>query len=69
MFSSAAGRYVVLCLLGSAGRPEVQAALGTLAAYRAMFDDARAAFFGVTVDPADEREGRLRPSVPGIRFI
>ncbi len=69
VFSSVAGRYVVLCFLGSAARPEAQAALRAVAEHRALFDDARVALFGVSLDPEDRRQGRLRDAVPGIRHF
>ena len=34
-----------------------------------MFDDQRAAFFGVTVDPSDETEHRVAQHLPGIRWF
>jgi peroxiredoxin len=69
VFSSVAGRYVVLCFLGSAARPEVQAALRAVAEHRALFDDRRAALFGVSLDPEDRSQGRLQQSLPGIRHF
>lgn len=69
VFSSAAGRYVVLCFLGSAARPEAQAALRAVAAHRTLFDDRRVALFGVSLDPEDQRQNRLQQSLPGIRFF
>jgi predicted 2-oxoglutarate/Fe(II)-dependent dioxygenase YbiX/peroxiredoxin len=66
---SVAGRYVLLGFIGSAARAESQAALGAIAARRALFDDATACFFGISVDEADLREGRLQQSLPGIRFL
>ena len=68
-FHSVAGRYVVLAFLGSAARPEAQAALSAIAARRALFDDETACFFGISVDPADRDQGRVQPSLPGIRFL
>ena len=68
-FDLAAGRYVVLCFFGSAADPAAQAALGAIARSRAEFDDERACFFGITLDPADESSGRLRDTLPGIRFF
>jgi peroxiredoxin/predicted 2-oxoglutarate/Fe(II)-dependent dioxygenase YbiX len=68
-FDTAAGRYIVLCFLGSAGDPSAVAALQAVAANRKQFDDQRACFFGVTVDAADRETGRLRESLPGIRFF
>ncbi|MFN4283012.1 MAG: 2OG-Fe(II) oxygenase family protein [Alphaproteobacteria bacterium] len=69
VFHTAAGRYILLGLLGAARRPEVAAALRRVAARRALFDDRQVSFFGVSVDPSDEAEGRLRPSLPGVRFF
>lgn len=68
-FHSVAGRYVLLGFLGSATRPETAAALAALQARRALFDDETACFFGVSVDAADQAEGRLVPDLPGIRFL
>ncbi|GGG47828.1 hypothetical protein GCM10010964_39010 [Caldovatus sediminis] len=69
VFSSVAGRYVVLCFLASAGRPEARPALAAIAAHRALFDDRRIALFCVTLDPEDRRQGRLVQSLPGIRHF
>src|SRR5262245_15753227 len=53
-FDTAAGRYLVLCFFGTAadaaGRGAVEAALAS----RGAFDDRRASFFGVSIDPRDE---------------
>ena len=68
-FDTAAGRYIVLCFFGSAADPCGRAALDAVFANRGHFDDARACFFGVSLDPADEREGRVRDSMPGLRFF
>ena len=64
-----AGRYIVLCLYGSAAHPGARRALETVIRRRVLFDDARASFFGVSVDPADESEGRVRDTLPGLRFV
>jgi peroxiredoxin/predicted 2-oxoglutarate/Fe(II)-dependent dioxygenase YbiX len=68
-FHSVAGRYVLLAFLGSAARPEGQAALAAIAAHRALFDDEKACVFGISLDPADRAEARLRADLPGIRFL
>ncbi len=68
-FHSVAGRYVLMAFIGSAARPEAQAALAAIAGRRALFDDENACFFGISVDPADRDQGRVRPSMPGIRFL
>lgn len=66
---SVAGRYILMAFLGSATRPEAQGAFAAIAANRALFDDDRACFFGLSADAADLDQRRLRPSLPGIRFL
>lgn len=68
-FHSVAGRYVLVAFIGSAARPEAQAALAAIAARRDLFDDDNACVFGISVDPADRDQKRLQPSLPGIRFL
>ena len=60
-FHRAAGRYVVLCFLASAGDKQGAAAMDAAYARRDLFDDVRASFFGVTMDRRDDNEARLRP--------
>jgi predicted 2-oxoglutarate/Fe(II)-dependent dioxygenase YbiX len=69
VFDTAAGRHILLLLLGSAGRAEAQPALRLLAARRALLDDERACFFGVSIDPEDAPRGRIRQLLPGIRWF
>ncbi|MGU3540500.1 2OG-Fe(II) oxygenase [Methylobacterium sp. A54F] len=64
-----AGRYIVLCFHGSAADPAGRAALHAVLAHRDRFDDVRASVFAVSVDPADESEGRVRDLMPGVRFV
>lgn len=68
-FDTVAGRVVLLLFFGSAGQPECATALAQVAANRGLFDDENAAFFGITADPADEAQARIRPTLPGIRFF
>jgi peroxiredoxin len=68
-FDTAAGRYVVLCFYASAGDAVGRAAIESVLAHRTQFDDERCCFFGVSLDPRDEAEGRVRESLPGIRFF
>jgi predicted 2-oxoglutarate/Fe(II)-dependent dioxygenase YbiX/peroxiredoxin len=68
-FHTIGGRYVVLCFFASAADPQGSAALEAVQANRQCFDDTRACFFGVSLDPADEAEGRVRDSLPGLRFF
>ncbi len=69
VFDVAAGRYLVLCLFGSAGDPAGRAAIRAALSRPEVFNDTHASFFGVSFDPADETEGRLKERYPGYRFI
>jgi peroxiredoxin len=64
-----AGRYLVLCFYGSAAEPAGHGAIEAMRRHRGRFDDQRASFFGVSVDPADEAEARVADALPGIRFL
>jgi len=68
-FATAAGRYLVLCFFGSAGKPETRAPLESLLARAALFDDKKCSFFGVSCDPKDESEQRVAGRIPGIRYF
>ena len=69
VFSSAAGRYLVLCLLGSGADPHAAAAIAAVRARGDLFDDAHASFFGVSADPADEAQRRVEDHYPGYRYV
>ncbi|MEZ0260620.1 MAG: 2OG-Fe(II) oxygenase [Alphaproteobacteria bacterium] len=67
-FDTAGGRYIVLCFFGSSRNPMAQSLFKDLLnKQRGMFDDAKISFFGVSVDTGDE--GKLKESIPGIRFF
>lgn len=67
-FNTVAGRYVVLCLFGSAGVERSRKILNHIyEKHKDFFNDDRACFFGVSVDPADEKEGRVKQRIPGFR--
>ena len=69
-FSSAGGRYLVLCFHGSLAVERSRRIVDLIVSrHRAQFDDYFAAFFGVSVDPADESQGRARSSLPGVRYF
>ncbi|MDQ0469188.1 2OG-Fe(II) oxygenase [Labrys wisconsinensis] len=68
-FDTTAGRYIVLCFFASSGDARGRAALQAMQAHRNLFDDVFACFFGVTIDPRDESEERVRQSLPGIRHL
>lgn len=69
VFDTAAGRYLVLCFLGSASDDHAQAALRAVAERPGFFDDQTACFFAVSVDPGDESGDRLGNRIPGYRVF
>jgi predicted 2-oxoglutarate/Fe(II)-dependent dioxygenase YbiX/peroxiredoxin len=70
VFDTVAGRYIVLCFFGSVRDQQGHAALAfATTMQRALFDDTRVSFFGVSVDPEDESSERVRESIPGIRHF
>ncbi len=66
-FDTVAGRLVVLCFFGSAEDAVGRAILEQVQQKRGTFDDTRACFFGVSVDPRDEHSGRVRQSMPAMK--
>jgi peroxiredoxin/predicted 2-oxoglutarate/Fe(II)-dependent dioxygenase YbiX len=68
-FNTAAGRYIVLCFLGTVGDDAGQAAMRAFAAHQRMFDDNKLSLFGVVIDPEDQAQNRIQERVPGIRFF
>lgn len=68
-FDTTAGRYIVLCFYVTAGDTPGRAAIQSVLANRRYFDDVRFSFFGVSLDPRDEADGRVHESMPGIRFF
>lgn len=68
-FGSVAGRYVVLCFFESAADGASRRVLDAFLARRDVFDGRDFAFFGVSVDPDDERLGRVADVAPGMRFF
>jgi peroxiredoxin len=69
VFDTVAGRFILLLFMGSAQSEESKQALAAVERNRALFDDVRACFFGVTTDPEDETAGRVAQQLPGIRFF
>lgn len=69
VFSSAAGRYVVLGFFASGQTAEGGAALTFIQKNAGRFDDRKFSFFGVTVDPRDEANPLAAERIPGIRFF
>jgi len=68
-FDTAAGRWVVMLLMGSAAHAGTAEALRLLEENRDLFDDQQACFFGVTIDPSDVEQGRIAKQLPGIRWF
>jgi peroxiredoxin len=68
-FNTIAGRYVLLLFFGSAEFEAAAEALRMVRQAREHFDDECACFFGVSVDPQDEAQGRIARELPGIRFF
>lgn len=69
VFDTVAGRYVLMLFLGRATDPGAAEALQCVERHRALFDDVRACFFGITSDPGDAASGRVAQRLPGIRFF
>ncbi|MCA3420807.1 MAG: 2OG-Fe(II) oxygenase [Roseomonas sp.] len=68
-FDTAGGRYIVLCLLGTAGDVGGQVALRAIAERHHIFDDEKFCLFGVVIDPEDQAQNRVQERLPGIRFF
>lgn len=67
-FDTVAGRYVVLCFFASAGDGLSKAVVEALLdQHRSVFNDRQVCFFGVSVDPEDEKQARVGESLPGVR--
>ena len=62
---TAAGRYIVLCFYDSAADPTSWSALEAVAVNRHRVNAVRVCFFGVSFDPQDEAQARVRDSMPG----
>ena len=65
----AAGRWIVLMIFGSAAEPASHDALLHALTRAELFNGADAAFFGVSVDPADKAQRGLANAEPGVRFF
>jgi predicted 2-oxoglutarate/Fe(II)-dependent dioxygenase YbiX/peroxiredoxin len=64
-----AGRWIVLMIFGTAAEPASHDGLLLALSRAAMFNGVDAAFFGVSVDPADKAQRGLANVEPGIRFF
>jgi predicted 2-oxoglutarate/Fe(II)-dependent dioxygenase YbiX/peroxiredoxin len=69
-FETLGGRYVILSFFGSAARsPQAEVVQCITQELRAQITDEKVCFFGVTIDPEDEQNGRMRGMLPGIRYF
>lgn len=69
VFDSAGGRWLVLCFFGAAGEPHAAAAIAAARTREDVFNDIHAAFFGVSLNPADAPAGLLAEKIPGVRLF
>ncbi len=67
--SSLGGRYTLLGFFMSAADPASQAAIAALETRPDLFNDDKLTFFGISCDPEDESQGRVRQIVPGYRYF
>lgn len=65
----AAGRWLVLLAFGSLEGEAAQAAHRAVLQRRTLFDDVRAAFFGVSADPLDREVRGLASAPVGLRYF
>jgi predicted 2-oxoglutarate/Fe(II)-dependent dioxygenase YbiX/peroxiredoxin len=65
----AAGRWLVLMVFGSLGYDIGRDAHEAAMRRRALFNDADAAFFGVSIDPRDRAERGLANTAVGVRYF
>jgi peroxiredoxin len=68
-FDELAGRYVVLFFFGSAARSDVAETLAALGHHNDLFDRKRALLLGISNDPDDFNQGRVRPHDPSQLFL
>jgi predicted 2-oxoglutarate/Fe(II)-dependent dioxygenase YbiX/peroxiredoxin len=65
-----AGRYVVLCIVGSSGDPAAREAFAAIKANRHLFDGVSMALLGFSLDPRDGGEGGItQVKSAGIQFF
>jgi peroxiredoxin len=68
-FNTVAGRFVLLSFFGSTAESRGAALWTEVNRRRHEFDDERLAFFGVSIDPQDERQSRVVENLPGIHLF
>ncbi len=65
----AGGRWIVLMIFGTLDYAASMDALALAMRDRDLFNDTDAAFFGVSMDPADRDQRGIKNSEPGVRFF
>jgi len=68
-FGTVTGRYVVLVFVSSSVSAAGKECLEALKCTRSFFNDSQLAFFGVTADPLDQSQQRVRDDIPGVRWF
>jgi peroxiredoxin len=68
-FDSVGGKTVLMLFFGSTSSKVVRDALAEVVRRGSLFDDEAACFFGISADPADVAEQRIRQLLPGLRFF
>ncbi|HWH22720.1 MAG TPA: 2OG-Fe(II) oxygenase [Allosphingosinicella sp.] len=68
-FDSVAGRHVLMLFFGSTLFEGAGEALSLVQRNRSLFDDRQACFFGVSIDPRDQKERSIEQQLPGIRYF
>jgi predicted 2-oxoglutarate/Fe(II)-dependent dioxygenase YbiX len=69
VFSSVAGRWILLGLVGSGAAPGMAQALAPLAQGHPALDGEHAAGFLLSADPADRAQSRIPQALPGLRAV
>lgn len=64
-----AGGYTTLCFFGSTGHPAMADMVALFTANDTVFDGVNHRLIGVSIDPADESEGRLPSSDGAVRMV
>jgi peroxiredoxin len=69
LFQNLGGQYVVLSFLGSATFAPSRQIIEEIERERGYFDVCDANFFAVSIDPDDEKQGRLRQKFPRVYYL
>ena len=69
VFDTVGGRYIILTFFGSAANPASRRILNDIEQNQHRFDVENALFFGVSTDPDDEAQQRVRQQFQGIIYF